>query len=376
MTNSLLETFEALEEGLVYRCTNELGMTVAAGSRTALLNDGTVVCTFMVQSELGSNDFKPMLCRSEDGGSTWTGHRLIWPHLKNEWSIFGSVSSDSYGNLYFFGTRTPIDSPGESFWCDLTQGMKQNELIWSRSEDDGRTWSEPMVIAMPISGSAEAAGPMCITQSGRWICCYCPYRTLDTELEVDTNQVVALTSDNEGNSWSHTSMLRFKKQDSGSAEAWVIQLKDGRLLGTCWHVNHEPSGQDLPNAYAISCDEGDTWTVTRSTSIYGQAAAMAPIADGSVAFVYNNRKQQPAGVWLAEANPSDSNFGITTQKLLWEAPQATRSGSNGNHDAWTDFAFGEPSVTVLSDGSLLVSMWCIHTEGSDIRYLQLPSPMK
>ena len=72
---------ETGEEGLVYRCQEGTDRAVAAGSRTAITDDGSIICTFVVQTQLGSNDFKPMVCWSEDGGQTWRDHRMIWPDL-------------------------------------------------------------------------------------------------------------------------------------------------------------------------------------------------------------------------------------------------------------------------------------------------------
>jgi hypothetical protein len=51
---------------------------------------------------------------------------------------------------------------------------------------------------MPVSGSAEAPGTMCILNSGRWIAPYSPYNTFDPNLKVDRNQVIVMYSDDRG----------------------------------------------------------------------------------------------------------------------------------------------------------------------------------
>src|SRR5205823_10004983 len=135
-------------------------------------------------------------------GQTWTEQGPIWPHLTGRWATFVSLSRDSEGCLFLFGSRTVIDQPGETFWCDATQGLKQNELIWARSTDHGRTWTDPAVIPMTIPGAAEAAGPMCLTRRGRWLAPYSPYNTYDPGLSVDRPQVVVVRSDDRGRTWS------------------------------------------------------------------------------------------------------------------------------------------------------------------------------
>ena len=360
--------FEALAEGFVFRAPADGPTAVASGPRCAVTNSGEVVCTFMVQAEMGLNDFMPMLARSRDGGATWEEPATIWPRLQDQWAIFGSVSRAPGGELLFYGTRTRIAAPGETNWCPATQGLKANELLWARSRDDGRTWTDPTVIPMPIPGAAEAPGALCAARDGAWHACYSPYNTFDPELVVERNQVVLLTSRDEGNTWRHTAMLSFEHSYATAAEAWVIELADGRLLGTCWNLNQQ-DGSDFPNAYGLSRDGGRTWCPTHSTGIMGQSTALAPLPDGRALFIYNQRRHGDPGVRLAVARPTESSFGVEADEIAWRADRPT-TASTGHAD-WTGFSFGEPHVAVLPDGSWLVVLWCIQPDGRGIRYVRL-----
>ncbi len=322
----------------------------------------------MAQSALGINDFIPMQSVSRDGGVTWSEACPIWPQFRDSWSIFCSISRAPSGDLFLYGIRFPITIAGESFWSEATQGMKANELFWARLI--GETWSEPCVIPMPIPGSAEAPGPLCITQEGRWLACYAPYNTFDPAVIVDRSQIVLLVSEDCGQSWRHTSMLRFREENSGGAEAWVIELADGSLLGACWQVGYT-KGQEFPNMYAMSFDGGATWTEPRSTDIMGQSSALASLPDGRVLFIYNQRKHGEPGVWLATARPVESDFRVESNQITWRAQQITQHDTSAEHLEWEDFAFGEPSITVLADGTLLAALWCIQPDGQGIRYVKL-----
>ncbi len=362
--------FETISEGFVSKREPNSSTAIAAGSRCAVTREGEVICSFVVQSKLGVNDFKLVLARSSDGGLSWTEAKSMFPHLEAKYSIFGVVSRAPDGDLFYFASRYPIDTPGESLWSDATQGLKQNELIWSKSNNGGRTWSEPKLIPMPIPGAAEAPGPMTITGKGRWIFCYAPYNTFDPNLIVDRNQLVAVRSDDQGKTWRHNSMIRFESKYSTGAEAWVVELADGRLLGTTWHLNQQDKS-DHPNAYAISLDGGDTWKPYRSTGIMGQSTGLAALPDGRALFIYNQRKHGKPGVWLAVAKPTEKDFGVESNQIVWSAQTKTQSGSTGDHSAWTDFSFGEPSVTLLPDKTLLVTLWCVQPTGQGIRYAKL-----
>ena len=363
--------FEKISEGMVYDVAGSETGLIVSGPRCVLTKEKDLLCTFFAQKAMGVNDFEVMYSRSYDRGDKWTASKSVWPDMKNRYSINCSVSRSTEGELFLYGMKTRIDRPGEPNWCDATQGLKQNELVYARSGDSGLTWTKPQVIPMPIAGSAEAPGTMCILKNGRWIAPYSPYHTFDPALKVDRNQVVAMYSDDEGMNWNHSVMLKFDDVNSSGAEAWVIELDDGRLLGTSWHLN-QSDGSDYPNAYALSFDKGTTWTRTMSTGIMGQSTALAPCKEGKALFIYNQRKHGAPGVWLSLIKPTEAGFGVEANECVWKSETITKSGTtSGGHSEWTDFSFGEPSVTVLPDHTLLVFLWCSHPSGSGVRYVKL-----
>jgi len=373
--------FETVDEGFIYRVASPsppaplpLGEggegEACAAPRTAVAANGDIVCSFTVNSGLGINDFRTFIARSADGGRTWALQGQLWPHLQATQSINVSLSRSPRGDLFLFGMRFPIDTPGETFWSDASQGLKQNELIWAQSSDSGRTWSEPAVIPMQIPGSAEAPGAMCITRAGRMLAVYSPYNTFDPKLVVDRNQVALLRSDDHGKTWQQSSMIRFPEEYATAAEAWVVELADGRLLGTCWKMNQK-DGSDFPNQYALSLDAGVTWQPTRSTGIMGQSTALAPLPDGRALFIYNQRRHGEIGVWMAAVRPALFDFGVEVDQIVWRAQVRSQKGDAADHAGWTDFAFGEPAVVLHPDGDLLLALWCIQPDGAGIRFVRL-----
>ena len=362
--------FDVLDEGFVIRRNPHEIEPVAVGSRCAVAPNGDLVCSYSLQSALGINDFVPNISRSTNGGNSWSEQGAIWPNRKVKFSIIGSVSLAPTGDLFFYGIQIPIDTPGELFSRKSPSRIKQNDLIWAKSTDHGWTWSEPQIISKPTTGSAEAPGPMCVTRSGRWLACYVPYRSFDQSLEIDRRQIVVVSSDDQGTTWSGQSMLRFDPPQSSGSEAWVVELADGKLLGACWHIN-EDIGEDYPNACAVSTDNANSWGPTHATGILGQSPGLAELPDGRALMVYNQRKQSPYGVRLALAEIRENKFHRLADQLVWQAESPTQSQSSGNHVDWEDFAFGEPSVTVLNQNELLVTLWCIQPSRQGIRYIRL-----
>jgi len=324
----------------------------------------------MVQSALGVNNFAVMLAESSDNGQTWREHRVVWPQLAQRQSLFGSLSRDESGDLYLYGINIPISRVGETFWSDANQGMKQNSLFWARAKDDGQTWTEPKLMPLPYPGSAEAPGPLCVTRSGAWLACYAPYNTFDPQLKVERNRIVVIKSEDQGSTWSAQSMMKFKDSESGGAEAWVIQLSDDRLLGTCWNTSLNGNG-DMPNAFALSSDGGRSWHPTGSTGIKGQSTSLLALPNGRALMAYNQRKHGEPGVWIAEARPAPGDFGLLSNQLVWKAALTTRKGTSGTHDDWQDFAFGEPCLTWLGKDQLLLTLWSLEPGGEGILFVKL-----
>jgi hypothetical protein len=331
-----------------------------AGPRTAVAPDGSILCSYVGRSGAGTSDYALLLARSADGGATWRELGPVWPEDAGRVSVTASVRAAPDGDLFLFGALTRIDDPAASWWDPERGAMAANDLFWSRSQDGGRSWSARRTIPMPFPAAAEAPGPMLVTRSGRWLACYAPYPTFDRGLEVDRRQVVVVWSDDAGDTWHGTSMLRFPEPDAGAAEAWLVELTDGRLLGTCWRMDLR-TGLDAPIPFAMSHDGGQTWGPTRSTGVGGQATGLAALPDGRAAMVFNQRDPGigPVGVWLALLRPgADGALEVEANAPVWQASTArSPEGADTGHDAWQSFSFGEPGVTHLTDGELLVTIW-------------------
>jgi len=365
-----MNAFKIIEEGFVHRCPETGPESVAATSRCAVTRTGEVVCHFHLQSDIGVNDFVPHIARSKDGGKTWHLQGPVWPSLRSKFSINASIRNSPDGTLFLYGFRMPITKPGESFWCQETLGILPNELIWARSEDDGYTWSDPHVFQLPLPGAAETPSPLCVTRSGRWLAPYAPHNTFDPNLKVELRHTVLMISDDEGASWRHTTMMQVKEENSCVAVSWITELSDGRLLATCTHIAHG-TGPDFHNPYTLSSDGGETWLPTRATPIMGGSQGTASWDDGKVLFVYSQRRNGPPGIWLALAKPTEQDFGVICNDRVWSPEMTVKDGGTAAFTNWTNYLFGEPSVTVLPDKTVLVVLWCIQPDGRGIRFVRL-----
>ncbi len=110
------------------------------------------------------------------------------------WEVFSTIQipEKSIGGGYF--TRLSETA----LLLRISQG---NENYWARSDDNGRTWSEPTLIASRLSGGVVAfvAAPIHVMSDGRWAAT--SYIRTDHE-EYREYSACILWSDDQGQTWS------------------------------------------------------------------------------------------------------------------------------------------------------------------------------
>lgn len=335
-----------------------------AGSRTAVLPDGSLICVWHECSGVGVNDFVPVAAYSKDG-LQWSAPKPIWPELIGVQSLCMTVRPTADGRICLAGMSFRIDAPGEAWWSDELGAMKENQLAYAISED-GYAFPQPTCVDLPEYGAAEQPGGMLVDADGTMTMVYSPYPTIERRGETDTCCLMYVRSTDGGKTWQHAK-VGCVPPPSLYAEAWIVRLSDGRLMTATWQT----ASEDAPDQYFLSEDDGASFQGPFTMSFRGQTTALLPWKDGSVFVTYNQRKQAPAGVWLALARPDASGFNLIANEPVWTADVTTRSNSSGDFAEWTDYAFGEPQVTVLPDGTLLVCLWYEKGEKRGIRYVHL-----
>ena len=352
--------FRKLAEGDVFTTTAECA---TSGPRTAVLKDGGIVCTFMVNSRGGANDFVPMIAWSRDGVS-WSKARPIWPELTGKESTFVSVRNTLDGRFCLCGVQWHIDHPGEAFWSDEVGGMKENRLVYSLC-DDGLDFPLPRSVELPYYASAECPGGILVHADGTLDIIYSPYQTIEGKMRADTNCMVLLRSRDGGRTFQSQ---KFAAIDGPClyAESWLVRLSDGRLFASTWQTMSADSNQ-----YLLSGDDGASFSGPFPQPFRGQSTGICAGPDGTVYIAYNQRKEQPAGVWLALERPDESGPNLLANEPVWQARDITKGDSSGDFAQWTDFAFGEPHVTLLPDGTLLVVLWYQEGDTKGVRWVRL-----
>ena len=337
--------FRKISEGKVFatRADNYF----ASGSRTAILPDGRYICAYNRESASGVNDFVPMVSYSKDGES-WSESRELWPEFVGKKCISISVRNTDDGRIAICGWAADIAYPGEVWWSDELAAMKENQILFSISED-GYNFPSPTFIDLPYYGAAEIPGGMHVDREGRIYIVYSPYRTIEGREETDVNCLVMLRSTDGGKTFE-ASKIGCVSGDSQYAETWIAELSSGDKMITTWQT----ASADAPDQYLYSKD-GIHFDGPYPLPFKGQTTALTPLSDGRVMIAYNQRKEKPVGIWMAVAKPYENGLDLIENTPVWKAKSA--SSGDGEFADWTCFSYGEPHALEMLDGRYLLVFW-------------------
>jgi len=129
---------------------------------------------------------------------------------------------------------------------------------------------------------------------------------------------------------------------------------------------------DQPDSFAISDDDGWTWSSYRSTGIRGQTMSTVYLGADRLLVLYN-RRYGAQGIVGCLAKFTPEAWTVHHESLIYDA-QAHREGPNSGKtgvDELASFQFGFPTAIRLRDGDYLVTTWSVESNATGIRWTKL-----
>ena len=320
-----------------------------SGVRAALLKDGRYVTVINTTSGSVNNDFIPLVAYSDDG-IRYGACAPLFPEYIGKKSIYVSVRSTADGGVSICGFAIDIDKADEKWWDDLHSAIKENQLVYTVS-DDGYHFPPLSFLPLPYYGAAEIPGGMQVDADGTMTIVYAPYSAIEAKEETDTNCLVRMISHDGGKNWESSKIARAEGK-SLYAETWIATLPDGARFISTWQT----ASEEAPDQYLYAKD-GVTFGDVIPLPFKGQSTSLLALKDGRVLIPYNQRKEAPIGVWMAVTRPDENGLNMTENAPVWEADSANKTGNDAGFSGWTTFSFGEPQVIERPDGTFLLILW-------------------
>jgi len=212
---------------------------------------------------------KPWICRSSDGGRSWTHSgefpdpRPIGTGIDNQYVPFGDIHRAANGDLCV------------SVYTRKSDG-RNNCLL--RSRDDGRSWGS-LVELNPIGNETAILH----LGEGRWLAASRMF-----ERPGEAHRIELFASGDDARSWRHQSPLTLPGQITGH----LTKLADGQILLTYGNRNRNNFGVD----FRLSADGGKKWSAPVRIANTPHSDCGYPssvqLSDGKIVTAYYTRLSQ------------------------------------------------------------------------------------
>lgn len=157
--------------------------------------------------------------------------------------------------------------------------------LWLRySDDNGKTWSHPMIISDQVKSDKESflgVGPgkgMVIDHNGKERILFCVYDNNGLFKDPIFESASAVYSDDNGKTWHRSNKISIKSGLKKTSEAQILKINTGKYKALRMYA------RNLSNyiAYADSTDGGHTWTPFRADkALEGTKNCMVSLIDTS-----------------------------------------------------------------------------------------------
>jgi hypothetical protein len=334
-----------------------------------VFDDGELLLGFDLGQSDESLDYATHRARSHDGGQSWQVEGPLLAPATKPPTTNSLRLSQADGEIVAFGNIHHREHQDEGLVNRATLGFVSTDLVLVRSQDRGRSWSSAERIVPPLESPAwETCHHVVQLRTGRWLAPTSTWRGWNGE-HPSGEQTVALISDDGGRSWPVYGRI-FDGRPSGLIhwEVSVVQLQDGRILAVAWV--HDPRTQtDHPNRFAISFDDGLTFSQPESTGLHGQTCKVMQLQDGRLLCFY--RRVDRPGLWANLATLDSGRWRNLAEILVWNGEGAAVTRAGNSADALAGLRFGYPSPAQLADAQVVAVFWCVEACQSVIRLARL-----
>ncbi len=340
------------------------------------LSDDRVLCFYRAGSAFLSVDGVLAMLRSVDGGKNWQTEGLVWEPINDDipysyGSPHGTRMKD--GTVILLAERWDCTNPRQLMYNPDTGGMRTVECVLFRSSDDGHTWSEPEVLALPVNGLVNPPSQIVELNDGRWFMACELWKSWDDEDALHIKGF-AIYSDDQGRTWSGRRDFPYaadaKKMYSHSR---YTRMLDGRVAALHW-TQRVGTDTDVDIHITISDEATNEWSEPQPTGMMGQTSWMADMGDGVLMAAYTLREGMEPSIRAILSRDEGVTWDFEHEVVIWDAVGQEYLGTErrpsypASHD---NLAFGKPNAARMPNGEIICSWWCTQACVTHARFARL-----
>ena len=333
---------------------------------------GDLIATMDIGAVMCSQDTRCYLCRSTDGGRTWSPPQLIFEPDQSAGPVHTTCRMNAApdGRLVTFVALTDHPSADTATTNPDNGGTTDMQLALLTSDDSGATWSAPQPLAPPLDWKYfEICHAVFPVTPDRWLLPAsmrlnwqgdCPYG----------QRAFVFISDDSGETWPRiVDVFDLWDQNIISWEQKQTFLSDGRIFAMCWAFN-DKTKKDHNNHYTLSGDNGASYAQPLESPLNGQTCTPIGLEDNHVLCLY--RRLDKKGLWAHLARIEDTTWQPVADQLVWGGQvDALPGGLDSRMENLHTLRFGYPTIIKLADGDLFMVFWGVEDDLSVIRWFRL-----
>ena len=335
------------------------------------LQSGAWLCGFQVGTAKHSADGTIQICRSIDGGQTWT---TLNPNLQTHIDgVPGSLSTPAIvettpGHLLLAATWYDRSEPDRPLFDPETQGILHSKLVLSESTDDGDTWSSWRILETPGLRGCAGTGEIVRWLDGTIAVSFESYREFD-DPEPQDHAAWTVVSRDGGQTFSDPILVA--EDPDHNLYFWDQRLcateSPGEYASLFWtHDLNAERDRNVHMSFGSINERNAAAPAIWETELVGQIAASLMLDDNyMLAFVVD--RSQPCTLTICRSTDRGETWPETDRLIVHthdEKAAITQGQQNVDFNQyWEDmgkWSFGHPALRRLNDSQVL----CAYYAGS------------
>ena len=320
------------------------------------LDDGTLLCCFYMAEAMDAADARCYLAESRDGGRIWSEPWRMFTEDIGE-SEYCKCTSLGDGRVFALGYGAVRNDRNALLSNPATGGLLPHRVFYSVSKDNGKTWIGKVPIPDAWHAHAEASAPVVKLADGSLAAPITGFPDWEGKMTAPLCGRCLISRDG-GKTWNDdTVCMDFGNGEVSCYEQRFCVLASGTVVNIGWNENLK-TGERLPNHITYSEDNGCSFSRPISTGVMGQAASLCAL-DGEkfLAVVARRRDTDRPGIYGYVCDFSDRTWNVIEEGVIWSAGNGPIIRDEKMPEIFGFIKFGQPSVTRLKDGRLMLCFW-------------------